>query len=170
MRKLTATICLTLAILLGSAGLGAVVIEDNEIASFRRGLSAYEKGDYATALREWTPLAEQGDANAQTNLGVIFYKGQGVPQNYMKAAVLFRLSAEQGSSLAQTYLSGMYAMGQGITKDKVYAYMWGNIAASNGNEDGAKLRDINARYMNPSQLEKAQDLVRECVRKKYKGC
>jgi hypothetical protein len=52
----------------------------------------------------------------------------------------------------------------------VYAHMWGNIASSNGNENGGKLRDTVAKQMTPSQLEKAQDLARECVRKKYKGC
>jgi TPR repeat protein len=64
----------------------------------------------------------------------------------------------------------MYGMGKGVIQDRVYAHMWGNIAASNGNEDGAKLRDFAAKKMTPSQLEKAQDLARECVRKKYKGC
>ena len=59
MRRLTATLCLTLALLLGSVGVSAseVIIEDNAIASFRRGLTAYDEGDYATALREWRPLA-----------------------------------------------------------------------------------------------------------------
>ena len=55
MRKLTATLCLTLAVLLGSAGMSAS-------ADLRKGVTAYESGDYATALREWTPLAKQGDA------------------------------------------------------------------------------------------------------------
>ena len=54
MRKLTATRCLTLAVLLGSVGVSAG-------ADFQKGLTAYEIGDYATALREWKPLAEQGD-------------------------------------------------------------------------------------------------------------
>ena len=48
--------------------------------------------------------------------------------------------------------------------------MWGNLAASNGNEGGGKLRDFVAKEMTPSQLETAQKLARECVRKNYKGC
>jgi TPR repeat protein len=60
--------------------------------------------------------------------------------------------------------------GDGVPQDYVYAHMWGNIAASNGNENGAKLRDFVAERMTPPQLEKAQDLARECVRKNYKGC
>ena len=64
MKRLTATLCLTLAVLLGVTGVSASVeiIEDIQIAGFRRGLTAYDKGDYKTALREWKPLAEQGDA------------------------------------------------------------------------------------------------------------
>ncbi len=60
--------------------------------------------------------------------------------------------------------------GKGVIKDYVYAHMWGNLAASNGDEGGGKLRDIVVKLMTPSQLEKAQDLACECVRKKYKGC
>ena len=58
MRKLTATLCLSIAVLLGSAGV-------SESADFQKGVTAYGSGDYATVLREWTPLAKQGNANAQ---------------------------------------------------------------------------------------------------------
>jgi hypothetical protein len=64
MRNLTATICLAVALLLGSAGV-------SWSQNFQKGLSACNSGDYATALREWTPFSEQGAAHAQTNLGVI---------------------------------------------------------------------------------------------------
>ena len=62
MRNLTATLCLTIAVLLGSVGVSAS-------ADFEKGLTAAQSGDFATALREWKPLAEQGDAAAQSNLG-----------------------------------------------------------------------------------------------------
>ena len=64
----------------------------------------------------------------------------------------------------------MYAFGAGVLKDYIRAHMWGNIAATNGNELGAKLRDDFEKKMTPSQLSTAQKLARECVRKKYKGC
>ena len=64
MRTLPANICLTLTILLGSMGVSAS-------ADFQKGYTAYTSGDYATALREWKPLAKQGDADAQHNLGVL---------------------------------------------------------------------------------------------------
>ncbi len=53
------------------------------------GAAAYQRGDYATALREWRPLAEQGNADAQFFLGVMYYKGRGVPQDYVEAIIWF---------------------------------------------------------------------------------
>ena len=63
-----------------------------------------------------------------------------------------------------------YYDGKGVLQDYVYAHMWGNIAASNGDENGSKLRDFAAEKMTSSQIEKAEQLARECIRKKYKGC
>jgi TPR repeat protein len=74
MRNLTATLCLTIALLLGSAGMS--VSQD-----FQKGVDAWDRGDFATALREWKPLAEQGDAVAQFNLGLMYANGDGDPQH-----------------------------------------------------------------------------------------
>ena len=82
----------------------------------------------------------------------------------------FKPLAEQGFVDVQGNLGAMYAFGSGILKDYVYAHMWGNIAATNGNELGAKLRDFVEKKMTPAQIAEAQKLARECVRKKYKGC
>ena len=49
-------------------------------ADFQDGFAAHQRGDYATALREWRPLAEQGNASAQANLGLMYRMGQGVPE------------------------------------------------------------------------------------------
>ena len=191
--------CLTLTILLGSAGMSAS-------ADFQKGLTAYESGDYATALREWYPLAEQGVAESQYNLGVMYDKGrgvpqdyktavkyyrlaakqgiasaqlnlglmyeigQGVPQDYKTAAKWYRLAAEQGNADAQTNLGVMYTNGEGVTRDYVYAYMWLNIAASNGDKEASRIRDILARRTPDADISAAQKLARECIRKKYKGC
>ncbi|MCH8040747.1 MAG: sel1 repeat family protein [Nitrospinae bacterium] len=59
-------------------------------------MDAVERGDYDTALKEWRPLAEQGDATAQRNVGRMHFEGLGVPQDYREAAKWFRLAAEQG--------------------------------------------------------------------------
>ena len=73
------TICLTLAVLLGSTG-------TSWGADYEKGLAAYNRDDFATALREFRPLAEQGDADAQNNLGRMYRKGEGVPQDYKTVA------------------------------------------------------------------------------------
>ena len=163
MKHLTAIFCLTLTLLLGSVG-------NSESADFQKGLTAAQSGDFATALREWEPLAKQGNARAQYNLGVMYDKGDGVLQDDKTAVKWYRLAAKQGNALAQGNLGVKYAQGQGVLKDYVYAHMWGNIAATNGNKMSVKFRDFVEKKMTPSQLEKAQDLARECVRKKYKGC
>ena len=64
----------------------------------------------------------------------------------------------------------MYYNGQGVIQDYVRAHMWFNIAASSGYKGAVKKRDIIAKLMNTSQIETAQKLARECVRKNYKGC
>ena len=163
MKRLTATLCLTVAVLLGSAGM-------SWSADFYKGLAAAQSGDYATALREWKPLAEQGTAFAQYNLGLMYHNGQGVPQDYETAVKWFRLAAEQGDAIAQYNLGLMYALGNGVIQDNVYAHMWWNIAASSGNKMASKNRDIVAKRMTPADISAAQNLARECVRKKYKGC
>ena len=139
-------------------------------ADFNKGLTAAQSGDFATALKEWKPLAEEGNAAAQNNLGLMYHNGWGVPQDYKEAARLYRLAAEQGYADAQGNLGVMYVFGKGVTKDFVYAHMWGNIALMNGNERGASVRGHVAEKMTSSQIEEAQRLARECVKKNYKGC
>ncbi len=62
-------------------------------AGFDEGMAAYNRGDYATALREWRKAAEQGNAYAQTSLGVMYHNGQGVTQDYVQAHMWFNLAA-----------------------------------------------------------------------------
>jgi TPR repeat protein len=62
---------------------------------YDEGLAAAKRGDYATALREWRPLAEQGRAVAQHNLGFMYANGQGVPQDYAAAVKWWRKAAAQ---------------------------------------------------------------------------
>ena len=139
-------------------------------ADFNKGLTAAQSGDFATALKEWKPLAEEGNAVAQNNLGLMYENGWGVHQDYEEAVRWYQLAAEQGHSKAQGNLGVMYAFGNGVIKDYVYAHMWGNIASMNGNDLGALLRDDFAEKMTSSQIEEAQRLTRECIKKNYKGC
>ena len=71
-------------------------------ADFQKGLEAAQRGDFATALSEWKPLAEQGDASAQYNLGDMYRIGYGVPQDDKTAVKWYTLAAEQGNANAST--------------------------------------------------------------------
>ena len=103
-------------------------------------------------------------------MGILKQAEGGVPQDDKTAVKWYRLAAEQGDVDAQNMLGTLNAMGRGFKQNWVYAHMWGNITASKGDDIGVRLRDLAAKKMTPSQLEKAQDLARECVRKNYKGC
>jgi len=200
MKKLTPTICLTLAVLLGSLVTGCGSDTDSG-ANYDKGVAADKSDDYATALREFRPLAEQGNADAQYRMGLIYYYGEGVPQdnktalkwltlaaeqgyaeaqyrlggifwdvNNKTALKWFTLAAEQGHVSSQSNLGSMYYLGDGVPEDNVYAYMWGHIAAFNGNEAWGRTRDKRFKEMTATQIAKAKKLASECIAKKYKGC
>jgi TPR repeat protein len=139
-------------------------------ADYDKGMAAYKSGDYSTALRYMRPLAEQGNADAQHNLGVMYGDGDGVPQDDKTTLKWWTLAAEQGDADAQLNLGGMYGKGRGVLQDNIYAHMWVHIAASSGDTDASSYRDEIAKEMTPAQIEKAEKLARECVAKKYKGC
>ena len=69
-------------------------------ADFQKGLDAYDSGDYAAALKEWLPLAEQGDASVQYNLGQMYYKGLGVTQDYTRAHMWWNIAGSLGNKFA----------------------------------------------------------------------
>ena len=67
---------------------------------FQKGLAAARAGDYATAIQEWTPLAEAGYANAQSNLGYMYENGQGVLQDDVTAHMWYNIGAANGNKLS----------------------------------------------------------------------
>ena len=121
---------------------------------------AHKRKDYKEAQRLWLPLAEQGDATVQYNLGKMYRQGKGVLQDYKEAVKWYRLSAEQGDLDAQLKLGVSYGMGRGVPKDYALAHMWWTLSGSNGNKEAAENRDIVENKMSPSQLEKAQEMAR----------
>lgn len=101
-------------------------------AGFDEGLVAADKGDYQTAFKEWKPLAEQGYASAQYNLGIMYDNGQGIAQNYTQALYWYNKAAEQGHASAQYNLAQMYRMGQGVPQNYSQAMDWYKKAAAQG--------------------------------------
>ena len=130
-------------------------------ADFKAGMEAYNRGDFAKALREWRPLAEQGDASAQFYLGLSYENGDGVPRDYAIARQWYEKSAAQGDAKAQLYLGLQSAFGQGGPVDLVQAHMWYNLAAENGHLGAAVYRNDLAKQMTPAQIAEAQKRARE---------
>ena len=104
-------------------------------AGFAEGVAAYERGDYATALRELRPLAEQGNAMAQNNLGALYYYGKAVPEDDAKAMKWYRKAAEQGNAGAQYNVGLMYDNGLGVPQDHAATAKWYRKAAEQGDAD-----------------------------------
>ena len=113
-------------------------------------------------------LAENGNAIAQSNLGVVYEKGKGVEQDFKEAFKWYQKAADQGDAKAQNNLGVMYANGQGVEQNYVTAYAWWNIAATNGNQKVKKGLSQLAKIMTPVQIYEAEELVKEMVKKNPK--
>ncbi len=134
---------IVIALTLGSAlpGLAAQV---NDLDAVRdEAGAAYANGDYATVLRLLRPLADAGDAWAQTSLGVLYALGRGVAKDQGEAVKWFRKAAEQGDAYGQYKLGGKYFFGGGVKQDYGQAEKWLRLAADQGH---AKAIDLLA-YM-----------------------
>ena len=99
-------------------------------ADFQAGMTAHDREDYATALREWQPLAEQGDALAQYQVGLMYRKGRGVPQDDAQARKWYAKAAAQGLAKAQFSLGTLYFNGEGGPKDYQQALHWFRLGAN----------------------------------------
>ena len=117
---------------LAVAGVLVVGLSGPVVAGFDEGEAAYERGDYETAYKELLPLALAGDAAAQFNLGLMYDRGHGVPQDDAEAAKWFRKAAEQVDALAKYSLGVMYREGQGVPQDYAKAMKWFRAAAAQG--------------------------------------
>ena len=126
--------------------------------------------DYTEAVRWYRLAAEQGDAFAQANLGLMYTNGQGVPQDDTEAVRWYRLAAEQGHALAQLNLGWRYNNGQGVPQDFVTAHMWYNLAAADGVSVAVDARNAVARLMTAADISEAQRRARVCLESGYSDC
>jgi len=126
--------------------------------------------DAAEAVKWYRHAAEQGLAQAQYNLALAYEVGDGVQQDFEEAVKWYRKAAEQGVAQAQFNLGFFYANGDGVQKDLLYAHMWWNLVASQGYEIALEYRQKVAEIMTDEQIEEAQLMAQECVRREYKDC
>src|SRR6185503_9032677 len=130
-------------------------------ADFQAGMDANNREDYATALREWRPLAEQGNVLAQYNLGLLYRKGRGVPQDDVQARKWYEKAAAQGQAKAQFNLGTLYFNGEGVPKNYQQALRWYSLAATNGDKPAPQILNLLANQMTPAQIAEAQKLAQE---------
>ena len=102
--------------------------------------------DHKEAAKWFRLAAEQGEAQAQKNLGIMYDNGRGVPQDYKEAVKWYRLAAEQGEAQAQKNLGIMYYNGRGVSQDYKEAFKWYTKAAKQGNANA--FSNLGALYAN----------------------
>ena len=113
-------------------------------ANFEDGLQAYYRMDFEGALAALEPLAEADHVQAQYQLGIMFYRGEGVLQNHETAFHWFQRAARNGDPDAQFNLGLMYANGTGVAQDYLQAHIWFSLAArayARGEREGAERKD-----------------------------
>lgn len=131
-------------------------------ADLATGMFAYDQGDYATALAEWTPLAESGDATAQSLLGLMYRGNPGMAADETVSTGWYRRAAEQGHAHAQYNLGLAYLAGRGVDQDDVAAYMWLDLAAQgiptspDGTNTASQRRDALAAGMSAAEIAEAK--------------
>jgi TPR repeat protein len=101
-------------------------------ADIQKGIAAYKDHDYAAALEEFQPLAQQGDVQGEFYLGLMYDRGYGVTRDDDQAIFWYRRASEQGSLIAQYNLGTKYASGNGVSQDYAEAAKWFGMCAERG--------------------------------------
>ncbi len=115
-------------------------------------------------------LAEQGNASAQLNLGIMYDNGEGVPENDAEAVKWYRLAAEQGLANAQSNLGVMYYQGEGVPENYLTAYVWLSVSAAQGNQMAKDNIEIVKNLLTNEQVAQGQTLASTCFESDFKDC
>ncbi len=116
--------------------LALMLLAGTAVADFEDGWDAYQSGEFGIAYSEWLPLAEAGHSGAQLNIGVMYRKGEGVPQDPERALHWFSRAAGSGDGAAHYNIGILYRDGIGVEKDEVVALDWIRRSAEHGNTFG----------------------------------
>ena len=123
-------------------------------ANMQAGWQAYTAGDYETAIREWQPLAEDGDYQAAYALGMAF-QIKGEPAN---AVPWYEQAASAGMAEAQILRGTIYARGGDVPRDLVRAYAWLYKAAQQESPNATLILESVAGLMTADEIEAAKAL------------
>lgn len=124
----------------------ALALQQSAMAGFAEGATAYNNKNYALALKEIGPLAKAGNPDAQHLLGLMYYMGRGVPQDYKQALAWHRKAALQGKADAQYVVGAMYYTGNAVIQDHKQAVAWFRKAAEQGHADAQQVMGLMYRY------------------------
>jgi TPR repeat protein len=146
---------------------------------FEEGAAASQRGDSQTALKLWRPLAEQGNASAQFNIGLMYKLGKGTSKDIDEAVKWFDRAARQGNVLAQINLGIAYEQGEGVPQNYLLAYVWYDVASSAVASVGAASsfvsglgrieKEIEAK-LGPAKLAEAKAIAQKCTASRFKQC
>ena len=128
------------------ASMIAVALAANAVAGFSEGATAYNAKNYSRALKEITPLAKAGHADAQHLLGLMYYMGRGVARDYRQAMHWHRKAADQGKPDAQYVVGAMYYTGNAVDTDPKQAVSWFRRAAEKGHAEAQHALALMYRY------------------------
>ena len=134
------------------------------------GDAAFKLKDYGTAMKLLMPLAQRGDPVAETDVGIMYYEGLGVPRDRVEGVKWFKSSAKQGTPGGEVDMGIAYATGEGIRQDRVQAYMWFNLAADQGSASAVRYRDQLTPGLKPDEVQRAEDLAKTCRDSNFKTC
>ena len=112
-------------------------------------------------MKWFRKAAEQGDAEAQYNLGVCYDDGEGVVKDQFEAIMWYRKAADQRNDKAQYNLGVCYANGEGVAKNEVITYQWWLLASANGNDDSKRYISILEKSLTAEQRAEGQRLATE---------
>lgn len=124
----------------------ALGLHSSAMAGFTEGANAYNARNYALALKEITPLAKAGNADAQHLLGLMYYMGRGVQRDYKQAFAWHYKAAVQGKADAQYVIGAMYYTGNAVPQDQKLAVTWFRKAAEQGHPDAQHALGLMYRY------------------------
>ena len=127
--------------------------------TLEEGVSAIEKQDYTTAFQVFEELAEQGNAEAQYNLAILYRQGKGVKQDNAIALKWIEKSANQGLASAEYYLGHLYDNGDTVTRNSLTAVNWYKKAAEKGNPLAQS--NLGVAYANGEGVK--QDIIKAYV-------
>lgn len=162
-RAALVTVVVSLLLVSGPKSAGA----QNLIAETATGAAQIERsGENPDELVHWyIEGAQQGYASSQHQLGLLYFAGEAVPQNYAEAFRWFQLAALQDYPPAQFSLARLYQQGNGVERDPVIAYAWYHVAAMNRMADAVAARDHMQLLLDTEQISYAHWQVKKLWKK-----